>query len=410
MSSALRLGWRNIWRNRRRTLLSMSAIGVGLFLVVFYAGLIGGLMGNARNELDNAGMGHVEISAPGYRPRHEVALTIPQLSTFKDKLALPAGAELGDRVLARGLATSARGSEAVQVFGVDFIAEQTLSAHLRQVRQGALPAAGDDKGIVIGEELATRLNLKPGAKLRLMLQRADAEMGADLFRVRGIFHSIAPAIGQRQVYVSQGAARELLGLGAVSHQVVIQLPEAALSDGAAASIRGALGQGYEVVTWAELLPVLKKMEALTANAALFMSFFVYLLVGLGVLNTMLMSVLERTREFGVLLSLGTRPAQNLKIVLSESFWIATLSAAAGALLGAWVTWHFSRTGIHVGGAGSGESFQLSGSIVSTLVKTRFNPLDILKAATFVYVMALVVGLYPASRITRLQPAEALRRS
>lgn len=408
MSSPLSLGWRNIWRNKRRTLLSMSAIGVGLFLVVFYAGLIGGMLGNAKSELDNAGMGHVEVHAPGYRARHDVALTIPALESYRDKLALPAGAEVGERVLARGLATSARGSEAVQVFGVDFAAEKELSAHLRDVRQGALPAAGDDKGVLIGEELAARLNLKPGAKLRLMVQRADAEMGADLFRVRGVFHSIAPAIAKRQVFISQGAARELLGLPGASHQLVIQLPDAGAADAVAASLKAALGPSFEPVTWSELLPILEKMEALTANASLVMSLFVYLLVGLGVLNTMLMSVLERTREFGVLLSLGTRPSRILAIVLSESFWIATLSAVAGALLGGFATWYFSRTGLQI--TGGGESIELQGSILSTSVKTRFNPLDVVKAASVVYLMALVVGLYPASRITRLQPADALRRT
>jgi putative ABC transport system permease protein len=410
MSSPLKLGWRNIWRNRRRTLLSMSAIGVGLFLVVFYAGLIGGMLGNAKNELDNGGMGHVEIFAPGYRPRREVAHTIPALATYRDKLAVPQGAQVSDRVLARGLATSARASEAVQVFGVDFAAERDVSAHLRDVRQGELPKADDGKGALIGEELAQRLNLKVGGKLRLMVQRADTEMGADLFRVRGIFHSIAPTIGQRQVYVSQAAARELLGLEGTSHQVVIQLPDAKLADPLAGSLRAALGQGFEVLTWGELLPVMKKMEALTANASLVMSFFVYLLVGLGVLNTMLMSVLERTREFGVLLSLGTRPRRIIQIVLSESFWIATISAVAGAALGALVTWHFSRTGLNMVGAGGGESFALQGTIVSTTVKTQFVPGDVFKAWIFVYAMALVVGLYPASRITRLLPAEALRRS
>jgi putative ABC transport system permease protein len=410
MSTPLSLGWRNIWRNRRRTVISMSAIGLGLFLVVFYSGLVGGMMGNARNELDNAGMGHVEIYAPGYRKHKDVALTLPALEALRARLSLPAGAEVGDRVLARGLATSARGSEAVQVFGVDFVAEKALSAHLRDVRQGELPRADDARGVLVGEELATRLNLKVGGKVRLLVQRADAEMGADLFRVRGIFHSIAPAIGQRQVFISQAAARELLGLGAVSHQVVIQLPEASGAEALAGSLTQRLGAGHEVVTWAELLPVLKKMEALTNNAAFIMSFFVYLLVGLGVLNTMLMSVLERTREFGVLLSLGTRPSRVIGIVLSESFWISTLSVLGGALLGGLVTWHFSRTGLNVTGGAGGESIQLQGSVISTLVKTRFNPADIFKAASFVYAMALIVGLYPASRITRLLPAEALRRT
>jgi ABC-type lipoprotein release transport system permease subunit len=353
-------------------------------------------------------MGHVEIYAKGYRPKRDVGAAMPALEVFRAKLELPPDAELGARVLARGLATSARGTEAVQVFGVDFGAERQLSAHLHQLREGALPATGDDKGVLIGEELATRLNVKVGSKLRLMVQRADTEMGADLFRVRGIFHSIAPQIGQRQVYVTGAAASELLGLGAASHQVVIQLTDPAQAEAVAAKAKGALGGDYEVVTWAELMPVLKKMEALMNNVVLFMAIFVYLLVGLGVLNTMLMSVLERTREFGVLLSLGTRPGRIIRLVLSESFWIATVSVVVGATLGALLSWRLSHTGVQV--ISGSESFQMQGAVFSMLVKTRFNPADVFKAASIVYLMALVVGIYPATRITRLQPAEALRRT
>jgi ABC-type lipoprotein release transport system permease subunit len=188
---------------------------------------------------------------------------------------------------------------------------------------------------------------------------------------------------------------------------VIQLSEPGQADAVAASARAALGDGSEVLTWGELLPVLKKMEALTQNIVFFMAIFVYLLVGLGVLNTMLMSVLERTREFGVLLALGTRPSSIVRIVLSESFWIATLSVVLGGAAGALLTWQFSRAGLQIPG---GESMQLSGATISTLVKTRFNLLDVVKAASFVYVMALIVGLYPATRITRLLPAEALRKT
>lgn len=404
MSGALSLGWRNIWRNRRRTLISMSAIGVGLLLVVFYSGMMGGMFNEATTQLDAGGLGHVEVFADGYRKKKDVGLSMGVLP----KLELPPGAEAGARVLARGLATSARGNEAVQVFGVDFAQERALSAHLRDVRQGALPGADDARGVLIGEQLAERLGLKVGAKVRLMVQRADLEMGADLFRVRGIFHSIAPAIGQRQVYVTEAAARELIGLEQGAHQLVIQLQEPSQADAVAAQLRAQLGAGHEVLTWGELLPVLKRMEALTNNVAFALAAFVYLLVGLGVLNTMLMSVLERTREFGVLMALGTRPARVVKVVLAESFWIATVSVVVGALLGGLLTWQFSQSGFQL--QTGGESFQLEGATISTLIKTRFSPADILKASSFVYVMALVVGLYPASRVTRLQPAEALRRS
>jgi ABC-type lipoprotein release transport system permease subunit len=408
MTDILKLGWRNIWRNRRRTLISMSAIGVGLMLVVFYSGMVGGMLADAKNQLDNAGMGHIEIFARGYRPKRDVGTVMTDVPQWHENLALPVGAQVGTRSLARGLATSARGSEPVQVLGVDWSREKLLSAHLRQVTVGTLPAAGDDRGVVIGEQLAQRLALKVGSKLRVMVQRADSEMGADLYRVRGVFHSISPAIGQRQVYVSQAAARNLLGLGNAAHQVVIQLDDPMAADTLAPQLQAALGQRFEVRTWGELTPILKRMEALTNNVVFALALFVYLLVGLGVLNTMLMSVLERTREFGVLLSLGTRPARVIQVVLSESFWIGTLAVAFGALLGGLATWHFSRTGIRF--LGASESIQMEGAIISSLIKTRFSLPEIAKAAIFVYLMALVVGLYPALRITRLQPAEALRRT
>jgi ABC-type lipoprotein release transport system permease subunit len=409
VSGVLGLGWRNLWRNRRRTFLAMSAVGLGLLLTIFYAGLISGILGEAKNQLDNGGMGHIEIFPEGYRPKRQASTTLPDPAAWSGKLTLPAGAEVGGRVLARGLATSARGSEPVEVLGVEWEREPSLSAHLRMVRQGALPAPEDAHGVVVGEQLAERLRLKLGSKVRLMVQRADGEMGADLFRVRGIFHSISSAIGKRQLFVSKVAARELLGLGDIVHQLVIQLPDAATADALAAQARAALGPGFEVKSWGELLPILRRMEGLTNSVISALSVFVYALVGLGVLNIMLMSVLERTREFGVLMALGTRPGRIVAQVLAESFWIATLSVLIGGALGGWLNWYFSQHAIELF-TNIGESFDMEGMSLSTAFKTRFVWADLLRASAYVYVMALVVGLYPAMRVVRLQPAEALRRA
>ncbi|MFO0599750.1 MAG: FtsX-like permease family protein [Myxococcaceae bacterium] len=417
--SALGLGWRNIWRNSRRTLISMSAVGVGLALVIFYSSMVGGMLGSAKTQLDSAGMGHVEITATGFRPHRELGATMPDLSEWRGKLDLPPDAQVGQRVLARGLATSAHGSEAVQVWGVDWKAELELSSALRQLKSGALPGDDDAHGVVIGEQLAERLDLKVGSKLRLMAQRApgaategdeggDSEIGADLYRVRAIFHSVSPTIGKRQVFIGLRAGRDLLGLGAVSHQVVVQLAQPEEAKAVAARLGAALGPKYEALTWGQLVPMLERMEALTDSVVFVIAIFVYLLVGLGVMNTMLMSVLERTREFGVLLSLGTRPKQIVQLVLAESFWIATVSGLLGAAIGTFLAWHFSTHGVQI--SSTAESMELGGATLSTLVKTRFALSDTVKATSFVYVMALVVGLYPAWRITRLQPAEAVRHT
>jgi ABC-type antimicrobial peptide transport system permease subunit len=193
-----------------------------------------------------------------------------------------------------------------------------------------------------------------------------------------------------------------------AHQLVIQLADPTTADAIAAQLKPTMRAGVEVLTWGELLPVLRRMEALMDNVVFMMAAFVYLLVGLGVLNTMLMSVLERTREFGVLMALGTRPRQVIKVVLAESFWIATVAVLVGAALGSGLSWHFAQEGLQV--VKGSEAIQIEGSTISTLVKTRFIFSDVFKATSLVYFMALIVGLYPASRITKLQPAEALRRA
>jgi ABC-type antimicrobial peptide transport system permease subunit len=188
---------------------------------------------------------------------------------------------------------------------------------------------------------------------------------------------------------------------------VIQLADPSLADSVAAQLKEKLGAHYDVQTWGQLLPVLKRMEGLTNNVIFALALFVYLLVGLGILNTMLMSVLERTHEFGVLMAVGTRPARVVAQVVAESFWVATLSVVVGGLLGTFVTWYFSVHPIMLF-SGAGESFQLENATVATAFKTRFSVFDVLKASGFVYAMALIVGVYPAMRVARLAPAEALR--
>jgi ABC-type lipoprotein release transport system permease subunit len=409
MRTILIIAWRSIWRNRRRTLISMSAVSVGLMLVIFYGGMLGSVLGEATEQLDNIGMGHVEINASGWRAQRRAADGVASPGALLAGLDLPAGSEAGYRVIARGLVSSARGSEGVELHGVDWAREERLSLHARDVRQGARPEPGDDRGILIGEKLAQRLKVEVGSKVRVMVQRADGELGAELYRVRGVFHSLSPAISQRRVLVSEASARELLGVGEIAHQVVIQLDRAADADREAERLRAKLGPGYEVLSYGELLPMLRTIEQVSGNIVLFAAVFIYGLVGLGILNTMLMSVLERTREFGVLRAIGTRPGRVVAQVLGESFWIGTLGAALGLCAGLALTWYGSRYSlVNIGGATGGEAIEYGGTVLRSAVKTKFMPADALKAASLVYVMALLTAVYPAWKVARSSPAQALR--
>jgi ABC-type lipoprotein release transport system permease subunit len=405
MGTVLKIAWRSIWRNRRRTLISMSAVGAGLVLVILYSGLIGGMLGEAKEQLDNIGMGHVEITPAGWRAHRGAAETIRSPAALVAGLGLPPRSEVGWRVVARGLISSARGSEGVELYGVDWTREALLSTHVRDLWSGALPPQDDERGILIGEKLAGRLKVRVGSKVRVMAQRADGEIGAELYRVRGIFHALSPTISQRRVFVGEASARTLLGLGDAAHQVVIQLDRAADADRVAATLRASLGPRVEVLSYGDLLPMLRNIERLSDFVVWIAAVFIYGLVGLGILNTMLMSVLERTREFGVLRAIGTRPGRVVAQVLGESFWIATLSGALGLAAGLALTWYYSAHPLMI--IGQGEALEYAGTVLQSGVKTRFSLGSALTATGLVYVMALVTALYPAWKVAKLPPAQAL---
>lgn len=406
----LKLAWRSIWRNRRRTLISMSAATFGLVLVIFYSSLMSAMIGEAKSQLDTTGMGHVEIYAAGYRQKPQASRAFQDPAQVMKSLSLPPGSEAGYRVLARALISSAHASEGVEVHGVDWANEAHLASYVGDLRAGAVPAPGDAQGILVGEKLAQRLKVGVGSKLRVMASRTDGEVGANLFRVRGIFHSISPALSKSRVVVGAAAAQELLGTTGAAHQIVVQIDDPAKADALAASLGKQLGDGYEVFSYGQLIPAMKSIEALTDNALFIAALFVYMLVGLGVLNTALMSVMERTREFGVMMAVGTRPRRLVWQVLAESFWIATLSAVAGLALGLWITWYGSGHSLMDFSQKMGEGMDLGGMTIRSALRTAFSVPMSLKAAAYVYAMALLVGLYPAWRVTRMRPADALRRA
>jgi ABC-type lipoprotein release transport system permease subunit len=406
MLNTLKLGWRNIWRNRRRTLVSMSAVGFGLTIVVVYGGLIAGIMSEAKNQLDATGMGHVEISSPGWRTRRTATAVIEDPAAMIAKLKAPPGTEIGSRMVLRGLISSAHGNEAVELQGVDWDDEKTLDDYVRDVRQGALPAQDDLKGILVGDALGVRLHVGVGGKLRVMVQRADGEMGAELFRVRGLYHSISPDLSKRRALISRGAAEELFGAKG-AHQIVIQLEDPKQADALAARWQAELGPTAEVLTYAQILPIFKTLEDYIDSVMLVAALFIYLLVGLGILNTTLMSVLERTREFGVMQAIGTRPGGIIAVVLAESFWIATVSVVFGLALGLGVNWYGSHHDLLDMSKSVGESLNIGGVVMGSAFKTRLSIPEGLAAARYVYVMALLVGLYPAWRVSRMRPVDAL---
>ncbi|MFH1464200.1 MAG: FtsX-like permease family protein [Pseudomonadota bacterium] len=409
MVGLLRISWRNVWRSRRRTLISMSAVGFGLFVLLFGLALLDTLVGSAQNDLGPTGRGHVEITAKEFRLKGEVDrfLAEPDQIVAGLRQQAPEGARVGWRVVSRSLLNSPWGSRGVTVYGVQPEQEAQLSDFFTSVRDGEVLQAGDDRGVVIGAKLAQKLRLEVGDKLTLMAQGADAEVTTDLFRVRGVFTSISPHASANTVFVTATAAQRMLGLGPVAHEIVVQLPKASLAEPLTLRLRQELGEQAEVLSLAELNPGLGAMDEIIDTFMLFIAFVIFFLVGLGILNTMLMSVMERTREWGVMLALGTRPRRLVAMVAGEALWIASLSVVLGFALGLLVIWSAAELG-WMDFSAAGEGLDFMGTAVDMRLRPTLPMATALELSALVWTMTLAFGLYPAWRASRLRPADALR--
>lgn len=406
---APRLAWRSLWRHGRRTVFSMLAVGLGLFFAVVYVGISDGMLRDASQRVDRTGLGHVQLHAPGFREEQDTAKVLHAPDALVARLSLPPGAKVSARVRAAALLASAWGSRPAEVLGVDPAAEAGVSEAIRDVVDGAPLSAGDGRGILVGKTLAERLRLKLGSKVRLTAQRPDGELGAALFRVRGVFGGEAPSMSQGLAYVTTSAARELLGLGDAAHEVVVLLPDGREADEVARALRLQAGPEVEVLSLSEFLPLWKDLSRLMDLVIFAIILVVYLMVGLGILNVMLMSVLERTREFGVLMAVGTRPREVVLQVLFEGVWVATLAVAVGLVLGLAVNAYGETYGLLDYTEGFGEVYEAGGMAMSMQVRSVFSVWRGLETAALVWLLTVLAGVYPAWRVATLRPADALRR-
>ncbi|MHB8876526.1 MAG: ABC transporter permease [Myxococcaceae bacterium] len=394
------IAWRNVWRNARRSIITMTALAVGV------AGLVGL---HSYRELANeviirdvtSGLlGHLQVHAAGYQEAPAIGMVVRNPVQVEAALAgaLP-GAKSERRVIGAGLAGSGDRSAPVTVLGL-----QGASSLYRLDKGHALGVKGE---VLIGRELAGDLEIAPGAELVLVSQAADGSVANDRYTVGGTFISSSAELDATAVVLPLDEAQSFFSLGEGVHQVVVRLPTDQEDVSAqVGALRAALDlTTLEALSWAEMLPDMKASLDGKRKSQGVMDFIVLLIVGLGVFNAMTMSVFERTRELGVLASLGTRPRRLLGMVLLESLWQGTLGFALGVAIAAAVLY----------GIGSADLGATMGGDVMGVRMPSHIPLGLypgaLKGAVITsFFTALLGALLPALRAARLKPVEALRHT
>lgn len=398
---------RNLRRNPRRTAIMVAGAAFGIlgyvFLLGFFDGFYEGMIDNSTRYIT----GHIQLERPGFRRDLAPELAIEDPRTLLAELRRADGVvAAAPRVQAQALASTAAKSEGIVLVGIDPLAERGVTYIDRTLVEGKPLAPGAEREVMIGRELAGKLRLKLGEKMVVMAQAANGELGSAAFRVSGIFSTESSSFDAAFAFVTLGAAQSLLALDSRVSTVNLRLDDRARTASVTQELRARLrSHGLAAAPWQELLPQLDEMTKAFRVFTNVLLALLLLVVTTAIMNTVFMAVTERTREFGVMMALGTSPAAMLRMVVYETIVLLLLASLVGYGVGIALVLYFGRTGIDLSGFFQGYSAipGLTGIVYPELFRATVVPPGIV-----LLVAGVLVSLYPAAKAARLEPARAIR--
>ena len=405
MNIILRLAWRNLWRQPRRTWLTVGAMVFSNALLVF---MISIQFGTYELMIDNtlkAFTGHIQVQAPGYKDDLKMRQVVPGARSLASTMRRELGLEtIAARAAAFVLASSEERTYGLQIYGVEPQFESFVSTIPGLIRDGRYLDDPDASEIVIGKVLARNLRVSLGDELTLLGSGRDGSFAAAIATVVGIFDSGLPDLDRSIAEVPLGFFQDVFYMEGAGHQVVVAAPDLASVELLKPRVEAIAPAGLVVHDWDALQPGLKQAIQADLSSAFFMYGVLVILVSFSVLNTQLMSVLERTHEFGITMSLGIAPGRLGRLVILETAMMGLLGLALGALIGGIVTEWFGYTGFSFPGmAEMALNFNLPARFFP-----QATPLTLFLGPSIVFVGAMLASIYPAVRLHWLEPVEAMR--
>jgi ABC-type lipoprotein release transport system permease subunit len=401
--SILRMAWRNVWRNRRRTLVTVGATTLAFTVMVLYSSLLQGYMKSMENNLLDLEMGDVQIHDSEYGHDPSLYSSVEEardlLARFDDK-GFPASA----RLLGFGLGAAAEASAGVRIRGVEVARDARVSRIGERVRDGAWLAEEEPYDVVLGSQLARTLVVEPGDELVLLSQASDGSTANDLFVVRGVLYPVAEGVDRAGVFMTEAAFRQFYVFPVGAHEIIVRRPEGMDLETLAGAV-AAIAEGRRVETWRELSPTLASMLDSVKGLMVVVFLIIYIAIGILILNAMLMAVFERIREFGVLKAIGYAPSKVFLIILSECAIITGLAIIAGLVLCVPGLWLLVNVGIDMGQLGG---MAMMGVVLDPVWRGIVDPsVFTVPLVTLLFIVGLA-ALYPATKAAWISPIRAIQ--
>jgi len=409
VSIEIKMAWRNIWRNSRRSVLTILAIVFATMLLVFMLSFQFGSYDTMINTAVKIHTGHVQVQAEGYRDKMDIRLVVPNPGAVDDVIKdTPEINAYTSRANAFSLVSSSDRTYGVLLTGIDPEREAKVSTLKKLVRRGEYLAQEDTDMALVGELLAENLKVDIGDELVVLGQGRDGSVAASVLKVKGIFSSGEDKFDRNSVQMSLGYFQDVFSMRGAVHEVVVL--GSSLED--VKKIKKKLGAGVRsidndgklvILDWMELMPGIVQSIKLDLVSGLIMYVILIVVVAFSILNTFLMAIFERTREFGVLMAIGMTPGRLMRSLFLESVTITFIGIILGIISGGMVTWYFQVHGIVI----SGASEFLSQYGLPERMYPQLSIFSVSIGAGIVLIITILTAIYPVLKVRRLRPVEAM---
>lgn len=403
----IKLAWRNIFRNKRRTIIAGIAIAIGLASLILSDAFMIGMENNIVKSATASFLGEAQIHGEGFRETQEVEKTIHKLDEVIKNLKEE---EIVDnftpRTLSFGMITSPSDVSSVLLVGIAPETEKHLSQIDDAIKEGSYFEGGGIHEIIIGSKLADTLDVALGDRLVATVSQAESgDLSQEMFRVSGIYHFNMKEMDTGMAFIRLEKAQQMLGVGDNVHQVAVKFKDRNFAVQEDLPFWKKYSQDKnEAVSWTKLLPQLKAVFDMSGISLAVMCLILASVVVFGIINTLFMSLYERMFEFGVLRAVGTRSSGVRKLVMFEAGALGIVSIILGLILGFVITLIFTKTGIDYRG------IEFAGTTFKDMLYPEMSIWQFIIYPIGVFIFMLIVGLYPAFVAGRMSVADALRKS
>jgi ABC-type lipoprotein release transport system permease subunit len=406
----IRIAWRNLWRNSRRTIITLISIAFGFLLAITFTSLSDGSYGKLIDTAAKMGSGHITIEPIGYREKPGNDLTVTDTYTIAKKIkTMPGITNATVRIVGQAMMATAADSAGVGFVGLDPNTEQGIFFLLDHIKKGSSFASSNEKTVLIGSSMAKMLEVDVRKKMVITTTDKNGEVVSGLVRVAGIFETGVDEVDKYVVIVPIDYMRGLLGYkDHEATQVAIYLKNRRAAERMSKNLSPlAHPHGGVALPWSETMPDVAGLILMDKTGNYIFQIIIFLLIGAGILNTVLMSVMERLREFGVMIAVGMTPRRIWSMVISEAVLLAIVGLIVGAFVSIPVYWYLSTHGIDIR-IWLSEKQVYGGVIMEPIMRATFYLDHFLFIFGGVFVLIIFAGLYPAFFAARTRPAKTLK--